>query len=247
MSVITSSTTPIPAGWYPDPYAIAQQRWWDGNFWTSDTAPYAASPQHDPLEDLRANAASATIPSYGAVSAYGFVSAYDAVQPRSLAASATYANEFGAAHYQPFAMIPTVRQGVYTSPTQRFTAAVWLLAGAPLAFAVLSVLLSHGPAGISTRFSQGGVATLAIATAVLLAARDRRDLQVVGHQQTASPWWLLLTPVGYLAARAAIVRKQTGKSASSPLLIGILIVVVIVTYALTQPAAVSLVLAAGHV
>lgn len=27
-------SAPIPAGWYPDPAAAAQQRYWDGTTWT---------------------------------------------------------------------------------------------------------------------------------------------------------------------------------------------------------------------
>jgi hypothetical protein len=35
---VTDSTLP-PAGWYPDPHAPTQQRYWDGQGWTSTTAP----------------------------------------------------------------------------------------------------------------------------------------------------------------------------------------------------------------
>ncbi len=35
-----SEQTPI-AGWYPDPQGSGQQRWWDGNQWTSQFAPAA--------------------------------------------------------------------------------------------------------------------------------------------------------------------------------------------------------------
>jgi hypothetical protein len=27
-----------PAGWYPDPYGVASQRWWDGGAWTGHTS-----------------------------------------------------------------------------------------------------------------------------------------------------------------------------------------------------------------
>lgn len=31
-----------PAGWYPDPSGLPVQRYWDGQQWTSTTAPFAA-------------------------------------------------------------------------------------------------------------------------------------------------------------------------------------------------------------
>jgi hypothetical protein len=32
---------PAPAGWYPDPYGTAEQRYWDGTRWTDGTIPAA--------------------------------------------------------------------------------------------------------------------------------------------------------------------------------------------------------------
>jgi hypothetical protein len=34
------ASTPIPAGWYPDPAGSFQQRWWNGSAWTNDFAQY---------------------------------------------------------------------------------------------------------------------------------------------------------------------------------------------------------------
>lgn len=36
---------PIPAGWYPDPYSVAELRWWDGQNWTDSTHPPVAPVQ----------------------------------------------------------------------------------------------------------------------------------------------------------------------------------------------------------
>lgn len=33
---------PVPAGWYPDPYAVSELRWWDGQNWTESVHPPAA-------------------------------------------------------------------------------------------------------------------------------------------------------------------------------------------------------------
>jgi hypothetical protein len=37
-------STPIPAGWYPDPRGTPQRRWWDGSAWTHALEPLAATP-----------------------------------------------------------------------------------------------------------------------------------------------------------------------------------------------------------
>lgn len=37
-------TESTPAGWYPDPENSGQQRYWDGNAWTENSAPRGASP-----------------------------------------------------------------------------------------------------------------------------------------------------------------------------------------------------------
>jgi hypothetical protein len=37
-------STPIPAGWYPDPRGTSQRRWWDGTAWTHALEPLAATP-----------------------------------------------------------------------------------------------------------------------------------------------------------------------------------------------------------
>src|SRR5262245_22261307 len=34
-----------PAGWYPDPHAQGQQRYWDGKAWTENQAPLVQQPQ----------------------------------------------------------------------------------------------------------------------------------------------------------------------------------------------------------
>lgn len=48
----------VPAGWYVDPWGIAQVRWWDGMQWTGWTHPPAISPQPQPEAILRESAAS---------------------------------------------------------------------------------------------------------------------------------------------------------------------------------------------
>lgn len=35
---VVNLETPIPAGWFPDPQSVAEQRYWDGQAWTDHTA-----------------------------------------------------------------------------------------------------------------------------------------------------------------------------------------------------------------
>jgi lysylphosphatidylglycerol synthetase-like protein (DUF2156 family) len=196
----------------------------------------------------------ALLPSYTAVSAYGAVQAYDpepgySLTPMSLVSGASPKVEpvVATVPYQPFAMIPKISAGVLAPPTQRYTASVWLFSLVPLLLTVISIALSYGPAGLYTRFSQGGLAVLAITAMVMLAIRDRRELTVAGHRSTASPAWIALTPIAYLLARAVVVKKQTRVSATGPLLIGIFVIAVIVSWALLQPSSLAQILAAAPV
>ena len=50
-----TDTTPIPAGWYPDPDGGPNMRWWDGGQWTDHRAPQQQRP-----EDLKAPAGTTT-------------------------------------------------------------------------------------------------------------------------------------------------------------------------------------------
>ena len=52
-----TDTTPIPAGWYPDPDGGPNMRWWDGGQWTDHRAPQQQRP-----EDLKAPAGTTTTP-----------------------------------------------------------------------------------------------------------------------------------------------------------------------------------------
>lgn len=40
LAMSVAPSTPIPAGWYPDPAGSFQQRWWTGSSWTNDFAQY---------------------------------------------------------------------------------------------------------------------------------------------------------------------------------------------------------------
>jgi Protein of unknown function (DUF2510) len=252
MSALT--TTPIPAGWYPDPHGTLQQRWWNGSSWTQEIAPYKPTLSLIPADPLPKATGSTpnNLPAYNAIAVYGAAQAYTSEPGYSGAASTISAvapavDEWGipAIPYQPFAMIPKLKTGVSIAPTQRYTAAIWGFVVTPLLLAFVTLGLSFGPSTLYTRFSLVSLIVLAVAALIALAIRDRRELSIDGHTSTASPAWLILTPIGYLVARAIIVRKQTGKSATAPLILSIFVVIAVIAWALLQPTSLAQVLAAA--
>jgi hypothetical protein len=64
------------------------------------------------------------------------------------------------------------------------------------------------------------VVPLSIAFFVLtlvMGFQDRSRLRLLGHDQTASPWWIALNPLAYLIVRSVRVRQCTGRRGSGPL------------------------------
>ena len=53
-----------PAGWYPDPQAEGQQRYWDGNAWTEHQAPLVQPQQ--PTQPTQPTEPAWTAPTQGA-------------------------------------------------------------------------------------------------------------------------------------------------------------------------------------
>jgi Protein of unknown function (DUF2510) len=263
------SALPIPAGWYPDPLGTLQQRWWNGNGWTSEIAPYRPTLSLIPADPYVPPENLAVLPAYSVISAYGAVQAYPAEPAQSrptrpLPAELYFSSgqsstthetallepDFIVEAPRPFAYatIPSVSRissRVLDRPTQRYTASVWLLSVTPLFYGALSIALSFGPVGLYSRFSQVSLIVLAIAAMLTFAIRDRRQLSFAGHARTATPAWLLLTPLAYLLARAIIVKKLTGFGAIAPLILGILVVALLVGGALLQPSTLAQVFAAA--
>ena len=52
---------------------------------------------------------------------------------------------------------------------------------------------------------------------LVLGFQDRARLRLLGHDQTASPWWIVLSPLVYLIVRSVRVRQSTGRRGSGPL------------------------------
>jgi hypothetical protein len=52
---------------------------------------------------------------------------------------------------------------------------------------------------------------------LIMGFQDRSRLRLLGHDQTASPWWVVLSPLVYLIVRSVRVRQCTGRRGSGPL------------------------------
>jgi hypothetical protein len=136
--------------------------------------------------------------------------------------------------YQPFGMIPKITSGVVGPPDRINTVAVWLIVIMPLLMVATGVVVVLQLGDFYTRFMQGGLVFIFALATIGLAIRDRRDLADSGHVTTASPAWVLLTPLGYLIARAVEVRRQAGRSGGA-LVVWLLIVAAIVAAAFLLP------------
>lgn len=165
-------------------------------------APVAAAP-----------AASATptapiLPVTSVLPASSVAQAAPAVSPRASAESAALSN--GPA-YQPFGMTPTIRTGTMEAPTSVNTPAAWAITVLPALTLALAVVLIRFAPEFYTPFTQGALAFVAAIAGIALAVGDRRQLVQRSHQRTASPAWILLTPLAYLVARAVNTKSQAGR------------------------------------
>lgn len=65
-----AASPPPPAGWYPDPTAPGQRRWWNGTAWSGQTAPLPRVPGAQPHTLVHAESpAAGNAPTYGLVPA----------------------------------------------------------------------------------------------------------------------------------------------------------------------------------
>ena len=113
--------------------------------------------------------------------------------------------------YQPFGLAPKITTGVVEAPTSVNTPSVWIITALPaVALAIAAALIAFAP-DFYTPFTQGALAFVLAVGAVALAVHDRRQLVLRSHQATASPAWILLTPLAYLVARASNTKRQAGR------------------------------------
>lgn len=124
-----------------------------------------------------------------------------------------------ASDYLPFGQIPEVREGTRLPPEQRYTVAVWVLAVLPVLLVGSAWAVATYLPALYTIFAQSILGLAAFFAALALAISDRRSLRRAGHDQQASPAWVLLTPLAYLIARYVAVSRETERNAISPLVV----------------------------
>ncbi|WP_411700725.1 DUF2510 domain-containing protein [Conyzicola sp.] len=113
--------------------------------------------------------------------------------------------------YQPFGMTPKITTGVMEAPTSVNTSSVWLITVLPAFGLAVAVALIRFAPEFYTPFTQGALVFVFAIAGIALALQDRKQLTLRSHQDTASPAWILLTPLAYLVARAVHTSRQAGR------------------------------------
>lgn len=133
-------------------------------------------------------------------------------------------------------------RAVHYKPVHGRTSAVWLLVFLPLLHAAavvgsmyvfpgllrvdagLAMVVPNGDpavfaasAGEWTLFAVAPLSLAFFAFTLVLGFQDRARLRLLGHDQTASPWWIVLSLFVYLIVRSVRVRQSTGRRGSGPL------------------------------
>jgi hypothetical protein len=162
------------------------------------------------------------------------------------AASTAPASDTANQAYQPFGMVSRTKAGTATKPTLVNTMSVWIIAVMPLLMAGVAIGVVSYLEEFYTLFMQGGLLVIFAVATIALAIRDQRELSTAGHVRTASPAWLLLTPLAYLISRTVEVKRQSGY-AGGALLVWLLSVSAVVTAAFLFPDWITrIAVATGH-
>jgi len=168
-----------------------------------------------------------------------------AVPSRSAKPAIAAANSSFGTEYQPFGQTAEVSFGQKQLSEYRFTVSVWAIAALPaVVIGVAYALAAYLPA-IYTIFMQVILLSLFAFSTVALAIRDRFSLRKEGHERAASPAWMLLTPVAYLAARTPAVARETGRSGSLPLVVLLCVLGAIAALLVFVPGLIALLLTAN--
>ena len=161
-------------------------------------------------------------------------------KPASAAAYSSFNTE-----YQPFGQTAQVSFGQKQLSEYRFTVSVWVIAALPAVVIGAAYALAAYLPAIYTIFMQVILLSLFAFSTVALAIRDRFSLRKEGHERAASPAWMLLTPVAYLAARTPAVARETGRSGSLPLVVLLCVLGAIAALLVFVPGLIALLLTAN--
>lgn len=181
----------IPPGWYDDPSGTAGHRWWDGTQWTSHVQTPVPAPPSFPVQPLPQQ-----------------------IMPQQIVPQQAVQQRPG---QQPLQMAQRITDGVQETRSVWWIAfsPLWSVVGQCILVATVLALLSLPLADVYPELIAGNV--LLWALVIGLAFLDRARLRERGSVSTASPLWVLLTPVAYLIARAQHVRLY-GTGAWTPVI-----------------------------
>lgn len=168
-----------------------------------------------------------------------------AVHSRSAKPAMAAADSSFSTEYQPFGQSPEVGFGQKQQSDYRFTVSVWVIAALPAVVVGVAYALATYLPAIYTTFMQVILLGLFAFSTVALAIRDRFSLRREGHDDAASPLWMLLTPVAYLAARTPAVARETGRSGSLPLVVLLGVLGAIAALLVLVPGLIALLLSAN--
>ncbi len=229
------------AGWYPDPIADGQLRWWNGEGWTERTT--APEPEPTPIVAPTAIVAPAAPAPAAPADQVDYAAALQTYAPEPAAAPSlafSAVSEAGAFDWQQTPLPSRDSALGYSAaaehtlpwrPSKTATAGAWGLAFLPWTSAALGVAgrFATGYATVAP-YVPAAIGIIILLLAVALAQRDKRRLLDLGHERPASEWWVLLAPpLAYLVARTVSVHRNSGKGIAP--LVGYLVNCVLVVAA----------------
>jgi len=174
----------VSAGWYEDPADVGRVRWWNGVAWTEHTNP---KPGLDSAEV--AAALTGAIPTVATPAAATATAAMPAIEAGTPAAPLTRRQAIQAEGGR-----------VTTDSGRGQTGVVWILALLPVIAFVLALAAGYVYFYVVTSPLVALVALVPYLLGILWALSDSRQLAARGFR-APSPWWALLTPLGYLIVR----------------------------------------------
>lgn len=187
-----TADTIIIAGWYPDPTDELQARWWDGTQWTSTTR-------------LRHEETTQEMPHQG--------NAYFSPVPIRTDATLPPIDPYrplNRRHDSQGFVSMSAKPTRSFHPTRAYTGSVWALATMPVWSTIVFLALIVGLEQNYTTFLIVMTSIIMFLVTVLFAIHDQKVLKDSLHGQTASPWWLLLSPMIYLIVRSIYVHRSVG-------------------------------------